>query len=65
MVNTTYISSEDMINKLQQLSGKTKSKIYKNESNYYDERKNRKQSGTFQSKKILLVKMFKVWKKNS
>ena len=29
MVNTTYNSTEDMINKLQQLKGKTKLKFYK------------------------------------
>ena len=36
MVNTIYNSTEDMINKLQELKGKTKLKIYKNISNYYD-----------------------------
>ena len=36
MVNTTYNSTDDMINKLQQLKGKTKLKFYKNISNYYD-----------------------------
>ena len=36
MVNTTFNSSDDMINNLQQLRGKTKLKIYKNISNYYD-----------------------------
>ena len=40
MVNTTYDSSEDMINKLQSLKGKTKLKFYKNISNYYIEMKN-------------------------
>ena len=39
MVNTTYNSTEDMINKLQNLKGKTKLKFYKNISNYYDEMK--------------------------
>ena len=29
MANTTYNSSEDMINKLQSLKGKTKLKFYK------------------------------------
>ena len=33
MVNTTYNSTEDMINKLQQLKGKTKLKFYKFISN--------------------------------
>ena len=41
MVNTTYNSSEDMINKLQLLKGKTKLKFYKNISNYYIEMKNK------------------------
>ena len=41
MVNTTYNSSEDMINKLQSLKGKTKLKFYKNISNYYIEMKNK------------------------
>ena len=36
MVNTTYNSTEDMINKLQELKGKTKLKIFKNKSNYFD-----------------------------
>ena len=40
MVNTKYISTEDMINKLQQLKGKTKLNFYKNISNYYKEMKN-------------------------
>ena len=40
MVNTTYNSSEDMINKLQELKGKTKLMFYKNISNYYVEMKN-------------------------
>ena len=42
MVNTVYISTEDMINKLQSLKGKTKLKIYKNISIYYIEMKNKK-----------------------
>ena len=41
MVNTTYNSTEDMINKLQELKGKTKLKFYKNISNYYHEMKNK------------------------
>ena len=41
MVNTPYNSSEDMINKLQSLKGKTKLKFYKNISNYYIEMKNK------------------------
>ena len=36
MVKTTYNSTEDMINKLQQLKRKPKLKFYKNLSNFYD-----------------------------
>ena len=36
MVTTTYNSTEDMINKIQQLKCKTKLKFYKNLSKYYD-----------------------------
>ena len=41
MVKTTYNSTEDLINKLQQLKGKTKLKFNKNISNYHDEKKQR------------------------
>ena len=41
MVNTNYNSTEDMINKLQQLQGKSKLKFYKNISDYYIEMKNK------------------------
>ena len=41
MVKATYNSSEDMINKLQELKGKSKLKIYKNINNYYIEMKNK------------------------
>ena len=44
MVNTDYILTEDLINKLQSLKGKTKLKFYKNKSNYYKEMKNKKLS---------------------
>ena len=37
LINTTYNSSEEMINKLQSLKGKRKLKLYENLSNYYDE----------------------------
>ena len=42
MISTTYISTEDMIDNLQHLKGKTKLKFYKNISNYYNEMKNSK-----------------------
>ena len=45
MVNITYNSTEDMINQLQSLKGKTKLRFYKNISNYYDEMKDK----TFQT----------------
>ena len=41
MVNTNYISTEDMINKLQELKGRTKLKFYKNMKNHYTEMKNK------------------------
>ena len=41
MVNTTYDSTEDMVNKLQQLKRKTKLKFFKNINNYYTEMKNK------------------------
>ena len=47
MVNTKYISTEDMINKLQDLKGKTKLKFYKNISNYYDNMNIRMDEDTF------------------
>ena len=36
MVNTTYNSTEEMINQLQELKGKTKLKFYETISNYSD-----------------------------
>ena len=41
MVNTTYNSTDDMINKLQEIKRKTKLKFYKNINNYYNEMKNK------------------------
>ena len=48
IVNTTYISAEDMIINLRSLAGKTNLKLYKNLSKYYDEMNIRKQSGNFE-----------------
>ena len=58
MVKTTYNSTEDMINKLQQLKGKTKLKLYKNINIFYIEMKNK----NFQTQQdpFSLVKMLKV-----
>ena len=36
MANTTYTSTEDLINKLQEIKGKTKLKVYNIVSNCYD-----------------------------
>ena len=41
MVNTTYNSTEDMINTLQEFKDKTKLKFYKSISDYYIDMKNR------------------------
>ena len=41
VVNTNNNTTEDMINKLQQLKGRSKLKFYKNISNYYIEMKNK------------------------
>ena len=41
MVNTTYNSSDDMVNKLQEKKGKTKLKVYKDINIYYIEMKNK------------------------
>ena len=41
IVNTAYNSTEDMINKLKQLKGKTKLNFYKSKTNYYNEMKNK------------------------
>ena len=49
MVDTTYISSEDMIIKFQSLKDKTKLKFYKNISDYYFEMKNKKSSNSRRS----------------
>ena len=57
MVNTNYNSTEDMIDKSQELKGKTKFKFCKNIKKYYVEMKNK----IIKLKiKILLVKMLKV-----
>ena len=45
MVNLKHKTTEDMINQLQHLKGKTIVKYNQKISNYYDERKYRRQSG--------------------
>ena len=51
-----------MIDKLQSLKGKTKSKTYQNISNYYDEKYYRRKNITFQFEEnvFLLVEMQKI-----
>ena len=41
MVNSKYKTTEGMIDKLQQLKGKTKLNFYKNINNYYEEMKHK------------------------
>ena len=48
MANTTYNSTQEMIDKLQSLKGKTKLKSFKIISNYYDEMNFRRQSGNLE-----------------
>ena len=56
MVNTKFISTEDMINKLQSLKRKTNLEVYEKLRKYYDERILK----ILDSKKILLLKMLKM-----
>ena len=42
MVNTTYNTTEVLIDKLQKLKGKTKLNFYKSSTKYYDEMKHKK-----------------------
>ena len=56
MVNALYNSSEGMISKLQKLKGKIIIEIYQKISNFYDEMKYRRQSGTFQFEKDIFSK---------
>ena len=56
-VNAEYNSWHDMIDNLQSLKVKTNLKNYPNSSNYYDEMKYRRQSGTFQIEENLFSKI--------
>ena len=47
MVKTKYNSTEEMINELQELKGKTKSKFYKNICTHYDNMNNRMDEDAF------------------
>ena len=48
MANNTFYSTEDIINRLQELKGKTKLKFYRSINIYYDEMNNRRQNNSFQ-----------------
>ena len=56
MVKTKYNSTEDTINHLQQLKGKTKLKLYKNISNCYDNMNIRFDEDPFSKMHKVLVK---------
>ena len=56
MVNAEYNSSQYMVNSLQNLKVKSTLKIYPSISNYHNEMKYRRQSGTFQSEEELFNK---------
>ena len=60
MINTNNNTTEDIVDKLQGLKGKSKFKFYKSLSNYFDEMNNKNRVVLFNLKKILLVKMLKV-----
>ena len=55
-VNTTYNSTQDMINRVQSSKGKTKLKFQQSISIFYDEMNIRIQSGTFQSEEDFFSK---------
>ena len=56
VVKTKYNSTEDMINKLQELKGRTKLKFYKNISIYYGKMIIRMDEDPFAKKLNVLVK---------
>ena len=58
MVNTTHNSTEDMIDKLQQLKGKTKLKFIKNINNYYDNLNIRLDEDPFAKNALGISKIF-------
>ena len=58
MANTTYNSTEDMIDKLQSLRGKTNIKFHKNIGNYYDNIGIRMDEGPFSKNAQSIVKIY-------
>ena len=59
MAYTTFISTQDLIKKLQSLKGKTKLKVYQNLSNYYDEMNIKREGCTFQFEEDIFSKIVK------
>ena len=59
-VITNYNSTEDLINKLQQLKRKTKLKFYKNISNFYDNMNIRMNEDPFSKKTQSISKLYHV-----
>ena len=58
-VNTTYNSTEDMTDKIQELKGKTKIKFCKNKSNYYDIMNNRMEEDPFSKNAQSINKIYR------
>ena len=56
MVDTTYYSSEDLINKIQLLNGKTKLKFHQNLNKFFDAMHMRRQSNTFEFEEDPFIK---------
>ena len=54
-INTIFKKSKEMTDKVRNLEGKTKFKIYQNVKNYYDEM-NTRQSGNFQFEEEIFFK---------
>ena len=54
-INTIFKTSKEMTDKLRNLEGKTKIKIYQNIKNYFDEM-NTRQSGNFQFEEEIFSK---------
>ena len=66
MAITTHISTQEMIQNIQSLTGKTELKFYKIKSKYYDEMNIRRQNGTFQFEEDPFCKNVQgFWKKVS
>ena len=58
MINTSYTSTQDMINNLQSLKGKTKLKFYINISNYFDKNNIRFDENCFSKNAQGIIKLY-------